>query len=316
MTVRYPSKGAEHVTALNAVHLSVNASEIVGVMGESGSGKSTLAAALLRLLPAQAEYQAGAVLLDGSDVLKMPEAELRRLRGARAALIPQDPATALNPVLKVGTQVAEVLRAHLSLSRSDRKKRVLELLREVGFDAPERTYSSYPHELSGGQRQRIAIAQAMACGPALLIADEPTSKLDSVLQVEILRVMSEVVRRHNTALILITHDPAILAAFADRIVVMYAGQVVEEGTAAEVLRNPLHPYTRALLQLFATGQEKSPARGTEFPIIAGDPPDLTRTEPGCRFEARCPERMDICSRENPRESVQQSSHRVSCFKYE
>ena len=289
---------------------------MVGILGESGSGKSTLAAALLKLLPAHAEYKDGEILFEGRDLLKMPDAELRAIRGSRAALIPQDPASTLNPVLKVGTQIAEVLRAHMSQTGRERRQRVLELLREVGFEVPEHTYSAYPHELSGGQRQRVAIAQAMACAPALLIADEPTSKLDSVLQAEILGVMSEMIRRHGTALILITHDPAIVAGLANRIVIMYAGRIVEEGMAEEVLRNPLHPYTQALLRLFQTEQEKSAGRVTKFPMIEGEPPDLTRSDAGCRFEPRCPDRMAVCSKRDPQESLQKGGHHVSCFKYD
>lgn len=284
-------------------------------MGESGSGKSTLAASILKLLPRAAEYGAGAVKFEGREVLGMRNAELQTIRGARISMIPQDPATSLNPVLKIGMQISEVLRAHMQLSNSQRKARVLELLQEVGFDDAERIASAYPHELSGGQRQRVVIAQAVACNPALLIADEPTSKLDSQLQAEILLLLTNIVRRHSTALVLITHDPGILIGTADRIAVMYAGSIVEEGDAEEIVRNPLHPYTQALLRLFKSEYARGAGKTEQFPVIVGEAPDLARAEPGCRFEPRCPERMAVCSAQDLTESTLSHSHRVSCFKY-
>lgn len=247
--------------------------------------------------------------------MTMRDSELRSVRGAKVAIVPQDPAMSLNPVLKIGTQISEVLRAHMPLRKQQRKTRVLELMEELGFDDPERIASAYPHELSGGQRQRVVIAQAIACNPALLIADEPTSKLDSQSQAELLTLLITVVRRHGTSLILITHDPGILMGIADRIAVMYAGSVVEEGTADEVVRNPLHPYTQALLRLFTSGRRWEASRFEKFPVIAGEVPDLAHPAPGCRFEPRCPERMSVCSGEDPQEFNVSSSHRVSCFKH-
>ena len=230
------------------------------------------------------------------------------------ALVSQDPAATLNPVMKVGTQISEVLRAHLKVSRKEYKNRVLELLREVGFPDAEKVSSAYPHELSGGQRQRVAIAQAASCRPALVIADEPTSKLDSSLQAEILEMMRKLVQQKRTALILITHDPAILRGIADRIVVMYAGRVMEEGPAEEVLSRPLHPYTEALMRLFPMGVQER-IRAAKLPVILGEPPDLTEPCLGCRFEPRCGERMPVCAQEDPGESTPNPLRRVSCFKY-
>jgi oligopeptide/dipeptide ABC transporter ATP-binding protein len=315
LTIRYLPRGQRPVQALKGVTIRVQAREILGITGESGSGKSTLGAAILRLLPAYADYSAGAVLFEGRDVLVMDDSELRRIRGSRIALISQDSASSLNPVLKIGTQISEVLRAHLKLNKQQRMGRVLELLREVGFDDPERIASAYAHELSGGQGQRVVIAQAVACGPALLIADEPTSKLDSQLQAEILALLSNVVRQHGTGLILITHDPAILVGLADRIAVMYAGSIVEEGGTADVVRNPLHPYTQALLRLFMLRLDRHPSKMDKFPAIVGEAPDLSHAGPGCCFEPRCLERMTVCATEDPRESNLSHSHRVSCFKY-
>lgn len=314
LTIRYLPWGQSPVHAVKTVTLSVDAGEILGIMGESGSGKSTLATTILNLLPAHA-HSSGAVLFEGRDVLAMRESELRAIRGAQIAMIPQDPATSLNPVLKIGAQISEVLRAHLQLTKLQRRTQVLDLLREVGFDEPERIASAYPHELSGGQRQRVVIAQAIACNPKLLIADEPSSKLDTQLQADILGLLTNVVRRHRTALVLITHDPAILIGRADRVAMMYAGCMVEEGITAEVFENPLHPYTHSLLQLFNFEQGRRATRVDKLPAILGEAPDLSCPGPGCGFAPRCPERIPLCSRQDPRELRITQSHRVSCFKH-
>lgn len=247
LTVRYAPKASDCVLALDNVDLQIEPGEVVGLIGESGSGKSTLAATILRLLPKNAECL-GKITFEGKDLLSLGESDLRRVRGARISLIPQDPAICLNPVLRVGTQISEVLRAHLPITRKERKQRVYELLKEVGFQQADAVASSYPHQLSGGERQRVVIAQAIACGPALVIADEPISKLDAALQMDILTLMSGIVRRHNTALLWITHDPATLAGFADRIAVMYRGQIVEDAEAERVFSHPSHAYTQQLME--------------------------------------------------------------------
>jgi oligopeptide/dipeptide ABC transporter ATP-binding protein len=313
LTVRYHSPGQPPVYAVNGVDVRVKAGETVGILGESGSGKSTLAAAIMRLLPPTAEYSFGEVLFQGRNTLAISECELRKIRGARVAMIPQDPATSLNPVVRVGVQIAEVLRAHSSQRRSERRQTVMTMLREVGFADPERVYGSYPHELSGGQRQRVVIAQAMICRPALVIADEPTSNLDASLQHEVLALMADLVCRRNASLLLITHDAGILAGLADRIVVLYAGSIVEDGVSGQVLSKPLHPYTQSLLALLATD---TPAeRIQRFPAISGEPPDVTQLGAGCRFEPRCGDRMAVCSSHEPQPIPARTSQRVSCFKY-
>lgn len=247
LRVRYATDTGDAVIAVNDLALSVHAAETVGLIGESGSGKSTLANAIMRLLPRRAEA-AGKVFFDDCDLLAVRENELSGIRGSRISMIPQDPAVCLNPVLTAGTQIYEVLRAHLQLTRSQRKQRVRELLGEVGFEDPNTIAAAYPHQLSGGQRQRVVIAQAIACRPALVIADEPTSKLDSPLQVQIMALMSAIVRRHSTALLWITHDPATLAGFADRVAVMHQGQIVEEGKTGSVFARPGHAYTKKLME--------------------------------------------------------------------
>ncbi len=249
LNVQYVSGKGIPVCALQGVSLRINAGEVTGVLGESGSGKSTLGLAVTQLLlPANAECQ-GSILFEGQEMISRKDRELRRILGKRLSLIPQDPATALNPVMRAGVQVSEVLRAHLKLKPKERRNRVLELLHEVGFDHPDKIASAYPHQLSGGQRQRVVIAQAIACHPALIIADEPTSKLDLPLQMQILELMSGVVQKSGAALLWITHDPTTLAGFADRVVVMRAGQVVESGSTNEVFRQPKHPYTQKLVGL-------------------------------------------------------------------
>lgn len=314
LSVTYRPDGGPPVCALDQASLEIRPGEFVGILGESGSGKSTLAAAWLRVLPAEAQFVGGSIQFRSRELLGLSDHELRLVRGAGIALIPQDPALSLNPVLSVGNQIAEALRAHLPMTRHDRRTRVEEALAEVGFDQPRQTYRAYPHQLSGGQRQRIVIAQAMACRPALVIADEPTSKLDAPLQSEILELMRDIARRHQTAFVLISHDPTVLAGFVDRIAVMYAGRVVEEGSAEDIFRRPLHPYTQALVLLCRRYLSNADAR-VRFAAIDGEPADLTKQSYGCPFAPRCPERMQICSERNLAETTPQPSHRVSCFKY-
>jgi oligopeptide/dipeptide ABC transporter ATP-binding protein len=315
LTVTYSPEDGEPIRALDGVRIEVRSGEIVGILGESGCGKSTLATALLRLLAPHAKCQGGTILVGGRDLLNLSERELRAIRGREISLIPQDPALSLNPVMTAGAQVGEVLRAHLPLTAQQRRDRVTELLREVGFDHPQEIYSAYPHQLSGGQRQRIAIAQAVACRPALLIADEPTSKLDATLQAEIVTLLSQIRRQHGTAILVISHDPTLFAGFADRIAVMYAGRIVEVGNSAEIFGRPLHPYTQALVRIATSSVVKGSRARVRLPAIEGESPDPTCIPVGCRFEPRCSERMDVCSRRYPREFMPEPSRPVNCFKY-
>jgi len=314
LTVTYHPEDGDPICALDGVSIEVRSGEIVGILGESGCGKSTLASALLRLLPPHAKSE-GTILVIGRDLLNLSERELRAIRGRKISLIPQDPVLSLNPVMTAGSQVGEVLRAHLPLNTRQRRERVMESLREVGFDDPEEIYSAYPHQLSGGQRQRIAIAQAVACRPALLIADEPTSKLDATLQTEIVALLSQIRRQHGTAILVISHDPTLFAGFADRVAVMYAGRIVEVGKAAEIFGRPLHPYTQALVRIAASSVVTGSSMRVRLPAIDGESPDPTCVPVGCRFEPRCSERMDICSRRYPREFMPEPSRPVNCFKY-
>jgi len=316
LSVTYSPVGQPTVKALECASLDIRFGEIIGVLGESGCGKSTLASALLRLLPEYAHYESGTVGFLGRDLLGVGEPELRKLRGKEIVLIPQDPALALNPVMRVGAQISEVLKAHTALTRAQRIGRVQELLREVGFDDPEEVGSAYSHQLSGGQRQRITIAQAIACRPALIVADESTSKLDRPLQDEILQLLSNIRRRHGIALLFITHDPSLLFSFADRLMVMYAGRIVEQGNTRDVMQKPLHPYTQALLGL-ADGPALASARGSRLALatISGEPPDRTSVTSGCGFEPRCGDRMQVCKCNFPKQLMTGPGHYVSCFKY-
>jgi oligopeptide/dipeptide ABC transporter ATP-binding protein len=312
LTVIYTPAAGPPVVAVDDLNLEIRPGDVVGILGESGSGKSTLATALLRLFAPGARCS-GEILFRGQDLLTMGEPELRKLRGASVALIPQDPILSLNPVMKVGQQIGEVLRAHYDMGGRERRRRVEALLSEACFPDPGRIYAAYPHQLSGGERQRIVIAQAMACRPALVVADEPTSKLDPPVQVEILEMLAAMVRRTSAAMILITHDPAILAKFAARVAVMYTGRIVEEGTAQDIFQSPLHPYTQALLRLTGNHLGDPALWRARFPVIEGEAPSVARVEPGCRFEPRCPARMQACTNRNPTRYASSPSHLVSCF---
>ena len=312
LSVSYAAAG-QSVPALRHATLSIGAGEVVGILGESGSGKSTLALALARMLPANARYESGSVTFRDRNLLQLSEKQLNAVRGAEIAIIWQDPALALNPVMRVGQQIAEVLRAHGRGNRRERAARVQAWLAEVGFEKPAEVARAYPHQLSGGQRQRVAIAQALCCQPALLIADEPTSKLDASLQVDILRLLARLRDRHGVACLIISHDPAVFAGWTDRMLVMYAGEIVEEGPREQVLGRPLHPYSQAL-RLLSSPSALAPRQ--LLPIIAGEPPDLMRLAPGCAFEPRCPERMKMCGASSPTQSRPEANRQVSCFKYE
>src|SRR5712664_2890457 len=259
LRVAYGQRGGGVLHALNGVSFGVGAGEILAVLGESGSGKSTLAAALLRLLPMSARIT-GEILLEGADVVRMGAVELRRMRGSGVSIIFQEPSLALHPTIRIGDQVAEVLRAHQVLSKRDRAERARDILAKVFSDDVERICSSYPHELSGGQQQRALIAQAIACDPALVIADEPTASLDPTTQREILTLFQSLRDQLGIAFVFITHNPMLLAGFADRVLVLYAGKIAEVGPAEAVLVSPQHPYTQALLRCVPRVDYGEPAR--------------------------------------------------------
>jgi peptide/nickel transport system ATP-binding protein len=313
LAVTYGAPPEREVPAIRAINLGVAPGEIVGVLGESGCGKSTLAASLLRLLPARATVS-GEILFQGRNLLQLRENELRPLRGAQISLIHQDPGLSLSPVMRVGDQIAEVLRAHVPLRRAARRDKVTHMLEKVGFRDPERIYRACPHELSGGELHRVVIAQALVCEPDLLIADEPTGALDVAIQAGILQLLLEFNQTTRTAILFITHNPVLLAGVAHRVLVMYGGRVVEEGNLPQLFARPLHPYTQAFLRLVPRSLRKRAGRAPlpcvpEFVVNSG------RTEHGCAFEPRCGKRTPICAVEQPQEESPDQEHRVSCFNH-
>jgi peptide/nickel transport system ATP-binding protein len=315
LRVSYFSREGLLRPALAGAGFALQQGEILGVLGESGSGKSTLAAALVKLLPPSGRITKGAVLFEGKDLLQSTSVELRRIRGARMALIFQEPSLALHPTMRVGQQVRQVLAAHSPAGNDALRERTLETFSTLFSGDADRVSNSYPHQLSGGQRQRVLIAQAIACHPSVIIADEPTASLDPTTQMEILGVFRTLQQKLGLAMIFITHNPALLAGFADRVLVLYGGHVIECGPAEAVLMSPLHPYTKALFQSIPVNLEQGAyARKTKLPAIPGDAFSLPKE--GCSFEPRCTERMDICRERRPALVNLAACHTVSCFRYE
>jgi oligopeptide/dipeptide ABC transporter ATP-binding protein len=301
--------------ALDDVSFDIGPGETVGVLGESGCGKTTLARALVRLLPQTARLTRGSIRFRGREILSLRERKLQELRGAEISIIFQEPEMALNPVLRVGDQIVEVLRAHKRFSRRYCREQAESLLSVVGF-SDARIYSAYPHELSGGECQRVVIAQALVCNPALLIADEPTSALDNKRQAEILALLRNAKEHFQLGVLFITHKPLLLAGIADRALVMYAGRIVEEGSLTQILHRPYHPYTQALLRSIPPFPgTNAHFRTRSLPAIGGSPADLAHTLTGCPFEHRCPERINTCATRAPRQVQVDDGGRVRCFRY-
>jgi oligopeptide/dipeptide ABC transporter ATP-binding protein len=298
LSTHYVSARGTRVTrAVDDVTLSLDQGQTLGIVGESGSGKTTLALSLLRLLPPAARFVGGEILFEGSDLLKKSEAEMRRIRGKRIAMILQDPMASLNPLFTVGDQVAEPIRVHDHVSRGSAWSRATELLKAVRIAAPETRVREYPHQLSGGMRQRIVGAIAISCEPRILIADEPTTSLDLTIQAQYLKLLRDLQRSHNLALIFITHNLGIVAKMCDQVAVMYAGRMVESGPVKQIYNTPAHPYTRALLESIPrVGDSRK-----RLTAIDGQPPDPSAPPPGCAFHPRCPSVMDRCRSEAPPE---------------
>ncbi|MBI1774112.1 MAG: dipeptide/oligopeptide/nickel ABC transporter permease/ATP-binding protein [Proteobacteria bacterium] len=300
---------SDYRPAVNDVSIAVKPGETLAIVGESGSGKSLTGLSALGLLPDAVSVSSGAVLLGGKDVLHLRGEELRRLRGSKAAMIFQDPMSSLNPVHRVGEQIAEAIRAHETVSAADASRRAIELLRKVGIPAPERRARAFPHELSGGMRQRVMIAIAIANDPVLVIADEPTTALDVTIQAQVLDVLATLKRERGLALVFITHSLPVVAEIADRVVVMYAGQVVEEGEVATVFARPHHPYTAALL---ASAPSED---GSRPQSISGLVPSLHEKLPGCMFAPRCSRRIDRCEESIPPLVDAALGHKTRCIRW-
>ncbi len=299
------------VKAVDGVSFDVKPGETVALVGESGCGKSMTALSIMRLIPApQAETVAGEIRFDGKNLLGLDGEAMRRVRGAEIAMIFQEPMTSLNPVLTIERQLTETLEAHGAASRRAARERALELLRLVGIPDPAERLKQYPHQFSGGMRQRVMIAIALSCRPKLILADEPTTALDVTIQAQLLELMRGLSREFGVALVMITHNLGVVARYADRVNVMYAGKIVESGAAADIYRDPRHPYTIGLLH--SVPRLDQPRR-TRLEPIEGQPPDLWALPPGCSFRPRCRYAIEKCAREVPALRSAASGHDAACF---
>ncbi len=298
------------IKAVDGVSFSVGEGETLGIVGESGCGKSITCLSIMRLVPAPAGHiVAGEIVLEGEDLLQKSSREMRKIRGGRVCMILQDPMTSLNPVFTIGNQVSESIKIHQQLDRKTVKEKAMEMLAMVKIPLPEVRMLEYPHQMSGGMRQRIVGAMALSCQPKLLIADEPTTALDVTIQAQFLQLLKSIQREFNLSLIVVTHDFGIVAKICDRVMVMYAGKIVENAPIKEIFNSPRHPYTIALINSLPKLEQKLEI----LPSIDGQPPDLGRLPPGCSFASRCPQVMDICTQEFPSESVVDDGHTMSCW---
>ena len=302
-------RGGE-VHAVNSVSFDLRPGELLGVVGESGSGKSVTMMSLLGLLPSPpAEVREGTVMLGDRDLLKVDEDTLRNIRGGDIGFVFQDPMTSLNPVFTVGFQIMEPLRAHMGMTKAQARDRSVELLDLVGIPDARRRLKDFPHQFSGGMRQRVMIAIALACNPKVLIADEPTTALDVTIQAQILELVKDLRQKLGMAIIWITHDLGVIAGIADRVMVMYGGQVVEQGPVKELFADPAHPYTRALLQ---TMPKLHGTRDEKLRVIEGQPPMLGQHPTSCPFRDRCAHSFERCATENPQRRPLGDNHDVAC----
>ena len=310
LSVEYTTDEAV-VKAVNHVSLSLHKGETIGLVGETGAGKTTLALSLLQLLPkVSGRIPNGEIMFEGQDLIKTPEDEMRKVRGEKISMIFQDPMTSLNPVLTVGEQIGEALELHKNMSAEEKEKRIDEMLRLVGI--VESRKHDYPHEFSGGMKQRVVIAIALACEPALLLADEPTTALDVTIQAQILDMMQELKEKINTSIILITHDLGIVAEICDKVAIMYAGEIIEYGTAKDIYESSKrHPYTDGLFGSIPNLEVES----KRLHPIDGLMPDPTDLPKGCKFHPRCPKCMDICRNQEPPECCD-GTHMVRCHLFQ
>jgi len=301
------------VKAVDGVGISVDRGDTLGIVGESGCGKTVLALSIMRLIPTPpGRIVGGKILFKGTDLLGLDEDEMRGLRGNDISMIFQEPMNSLNPVLKVGDQISEVIRLHEGLPEEETLERALDMLRLVGLSPTRETLRSYPHQMSGGMRQRIMIAMALACSPKLMLADEPTTALDVTIQAQITDLINRLKEEVGMSVILITHDLGIVAEMAQHVAVMYTGKVVEHCSATDLFSTPLHPYTRGLME---STPKKATKKDGYLTAIPGTVPNLYELPSGCSFRNRCPDVMDICAQQEPQLVEHTSGHRVSCWKY-
>ncbi len=306
LKVSFPREGREHL-AVRGVDFALSRGETLGLVGESGSGKSVTALSVLKLIDQPGRIVGGEVSFQGENLLELSEGALRKIRGNRISMIFQDPSMALNPVLTLGEQLMEAILAHQDVSKDQARQKAVQLLGKVRIPEPEQRFLQYPHQLSGGQKQRVMIAAALINDPALLIADEPTTALDMTVQSEIMQLLKGLVKEFDSSVILITHDLRVAADFCQRIAVMYAGWIVEEGPAEQILTKPRHPYTRGLLDALP---DSAAERLTAIP---GQPPSISAIPGGCPFHPRCSRRIDICDKQEPPFTQEDDMRRFRCF---
>ena len=313
-TYFYTEDGVVH--AVDGVDFYVNSGEVLGIVGESGCGKSVTSLSIMRLISAPGKIEAGEIFFEGKDLVKATEEEMMKIRGNRVSMIFQQPQSALNPVFRAGDQISEVLNIHQDFGKEAGQKRAVELLKLVGIPEPESRAQSFPHELSGGMAQRVMIAMALACVPDLLIADEPTTALDVTIQAQILDLMRDMRTQLGSAMILITHDLGVIAEMADRVAVMYAGEIVEQSPVASLFDEPLHPYTKGLIgSIPILGEVRE-----RLDVIPGSVPNLVNLPTGCRFAPRCMARVEhnlsICADKRPELVEVYEGHKVRCWLYQ
>ncbi|KQX48900.1 ABC transporter ATP-binding protein [Paenibacillus sp. Root444D2] len=301
--------GQEEVTSVDEISFKLRPGETIGIVGESGCGKSVTSLSIMRLLGQNGRIKQGEIRFNGSDLVTWSESELRRLRGKDISMIFQEPMSSLNPVFTIGNQLLETIRQHTSLSRKEAKAYAIDMLRKVGLPQAEAIMNVYPHTLSGGMRQRIMIAMALSCKPKLLIADEPTTALDVTIQAQILELMKDLREESGAAIMLITHDLGVVAEMADKVVVMYAGQIVEEADVFTLFREPLHPYTQGLLNSIPRVEGDS----NRLTAIPGAVPSIQRMPKGCRFHTRCVWATELCRQEQPMLKAVGPDHQVRCW---
>jgi peptide/nickel transport system ATP-binding protein/oligopeptide transport system ATP-binding protein len=300
------------VRAVDGISFSIEPGKLMGLVGESGSGKTVTALSIMRLLPERAKIGGGAIIFEGQDLAKASERQMQSIRGAKIAMIFQEPMTSLNPVFTIGNQIGEAIRLHQGKSRSEARERAIEMLRTVKMADPERRIDDYPHQLSGGMRQRVMIAMALSCNPKLLIADEPTTALDVTIQAQILDLIRELQERLGLAVILVTHDLGVVAEYADDVTILYAARVMEQAPARALFTEPLSPYTRALLQSIP-GIEGGRAQ-PRLQAIPGTIPSSLRPPGGCRFHPRCPSAIDDCAKVVPPLEAKRANHYAACIR--
>ena len=299
----------ELARAVHGVDLTLEKGKVLGIVGESGCGKSVTAMSIMKLLPSNAIIESGEILYNGINLLNLSAKEMQKIRGSKISLIPQDPLTSLNPLYTVGEQIIETIEYHRGISRKEATQIAIETLRSVKIPEPENRLNDYPHQFSGGMRQRAIIAMSLCCNPDLIIADEPTTALDVTVQAQILDLIKQLQAERGTSLIFITHDLGVIAEFCNHVAVMYAGRIVEYAQVEDIFKNPLHPYTKGLLESLPSPDKEV------LNVIPGQPPAITENLSGCVFHPRCPYRMEICDKVDPVLTTKENNQQVYCHLY-